>query len=181
MDAASSSTGTSSAPAIRSASPPTMPITVAAAPNAANASRGPRRRTRPAPRRTARLRSGAGAHLGAVPAGDAALGQRHREPALGDVVHGAQRAGAHGLADRRVQRAQLAEVRRGELALAGASPRSLASSEPVSDGAQPAPAISAIASPGCAKPSRPARAASGSSPTMPTTGVGKIGPPPPSL
>ena len=60
------------------------------------------------------------------------------------------------------------------------SPRSLASSEPAAAGAHPA-AISAIASPSAAKPRRPERAGSGSSPTMPTTGVGKIGPPPPSL
>ena len=51
-----------------------------------------------------------------------------------------------------------------------ASPRSFASSEPGSAGAN-GPA-SAIASPARRNPERPARATSGSSPTIPTTGVG---------
>ena len=56
-------------------------------------------------------------HLGAVPAGDARLRQRDGEPALGDVVRGAQRARAHGLADRGVDGPQLAQVGGRQLAL----------------------------------------------------------------
>ena len=77
--------------------PPTRPIT--ATPPSASA--GPRRRTHgPAPRRTGSSPSGS-VDGRAEPAGDAALGQRDRDPALGDVVGAAtarRRAPARGRA-----------------------------------------------------------------------------------
>ena len=96
-------------------------------------------------------------HLGAEPARDAALGQRDREPALGDVVRRAQRARAHGLADRRRAACAARRGRRPGSSPSSASPRSLASSEPMSDGAQPRAAISATASPAL-REAEPARA-----------------------
>ena len=51
--------------------------------------------------------------------GDRALGQRDRDAALGDVVGGADRARADGLADRGVQRLDLAELDARERALDG--------------------------------------------------------------
>ena len=165
----SSETATSSRPSILSASPPTSPITT----KPASASRGPDTMN-PRPGASPNGSSPSGrSHRRADTAGDAALGERDRDPALGDVV------GALNAPERTRARTApcairiLADVGGRQLANRG-RPRSFDSSDPAADGSNGP--TSAITSPSRANPSRPARAAWGSLPTIPTTGVGKIGP-----
>ena len=169
---ASSAIGTANAPAISSSLPADATDHLNSRPTARSVARdderpsrrlGERVDARPEARPTAPMR-----------AGDAALGERHRETALGDVVGAAERAGADARRGRLVRRTDAAASIGGSPPRS-ASPRSLASSEPASDGRE---------RPGERDQRRPrARsragrrdAASGSRPTMPITGVGKIGP-----
>ena len=152
------------------------PITAPRAPNARSASRGAGDDERArALAEQQRLAVGAAPRstLRADAAGEAALGQRDGEAALGDVVRRAQRARrARPGGPRRAARA----ARRGRPAgssPASGSPRSLASSEPV-ERRRPRAGGDQRDRVALARRSRAGRRAraSGSSPTMPTTGVG---------
>ena len=108
-------------------------------------------------------------HARAELAGQAALRQRDRQAALGDVVGARERAGAHRLADGRLRAATAS------MSIAG---RPSGSSRPTASPARSPPATARrdrrarSRRPRARKPSRPARRTSGSSPTMPITGVG---------
>ena len=114
--------------------------------------------------------TGRGRRVAPMPAGQAALGERDGEAALGDVVGAREEALAHGLADRRPAPACTCSRSNGGSPSGSASPRSFASSVAASDGAKwPA---SATASPSCAKPRRRRARRRAARPTMPMTGVG---------
>ena len=162
-----------------------MPIRVAAPPNARSDCSGPgddeRARAFAEQERLARRPERREVDRAAEAARQARLGQRDGKAALGDVVGGAQRARADGLADRGVQRAELAEVGVRELA-----PRRLAAELRqlgAGGGRRPGAGgddrddVALLREAEATGPRRP----SGSSPTRPTTGVGKIGPAPASL
>ena len=71
------------------------------------------------PNSAAQRLDGVGEHdLGAEAAGEAALGERRREAALGDVVGARERAAAHGVADRLLGRADARDVAVGQRASA---------------------------------------------------------------
>ena len=150
-----STSGIESTPSIVSESPPTSPITRAAAPNAASDAAGPETTNAPgpSPKRSSRPET-----VAPRPRGDRALGQRDRDAALGDVVRGADRARADRLADRGVQRLELAELDARERPVDGLAAQLGELRARRCDGAQPAE-TSAIASPGCdeAEPARAAR------------------------
>ena len=160
----------SSTPSIVTRVPPTVPITRAAAPNARQ------RRRRPGDQERARalaeqLLLGRQARDGrAQPGRDAALGQRHRDAALGDIV---RRRSAPARTAWRIAACSAFTSRGRRPGAARPRPRRAASTAPTPPATAPSRRSPARSSrPPAANPSRPARRASGSSPTRPTTGVG---------
>ena len=106
-----STSGMLSTPSIVRVSPPTSPMTRAAAPNAASDSAGPLTTNAPGP---SPKRSSRPLTVAPSPEAMASLGQRDGDAALGDIVRGVDRARPDGLADRGVEGLELAEFNAGQ-------------------------------------------------------------------